>query len=408
MKKILLSATVLFSFSLVFAQNINDHKVSFSYVQLPLIKIDDKFDKYEVRVEHDYLKANEDSTALFQMRKDAAVSTYEQRVKIYQSSRDSLDRSYLKRLATWEKNTNAGIKNADGSPLAKPNPPMYPEPPLYPNIKAPVMHSEYADDKVKGTVKLTGFEQGLGGSMITLNIQPIQNIRIIQTKKGTGSATKYEYKCQYTLPIGVKLETPTQGALLSTTLFTGVKYYKMKTQKSQYDHQLYMMDNEAQFYVELENYARREAIKAVNTYINNQFGYLKKNRTAEIYSVKKFKNYDYSDITAAFTKTTFALQAVNKDRDRSSAMDKLDEALEAIKEILEESTPSDNKARINSKITAMLQCNQAELLIWKAEFDEADAIVNLAINSGEGKAKRHCKDELGFYANQRQRWDANY
>ena len=49
----------------------------------------------------------------------------------------------------------------------------------------------------------------------------------------------------------------------------------------------------------------------------------------------------------------------------------------------------------------MLQCNKAELLIWQAEFDQADALVNIAMNSGEGKAKRHLRDEIGFYAGER-------
>ena len=144
-----------------------------------------------------------------------------------------------------------------------------------------------------------------------------------------------------------------------------------------------------------------------NIIINNQFGFVTRSRSAEIYSVKNFKNYDYTDVTSAFSIATLALTAVGDDRDRSGAMDKLDDAINAIKLILEESTP-DNKARVNPKVTAMLQCNLAELLIWQAEFDKADATVNIAMNSGEGKAKRHCKDELGFYKDQRKRWKVNY
>jgi predicted negative regulator of RcsB-dependent stress response len=89
-------------------------------------------------------------------------------------------------------------------------------------------------------------------------------------------------------------------------------------------------------------------------------------------------------------------------------MDKLEEAINAIKLILEESNPNDKKTRINPKVTAMLHCNLAELLIWQGKFDRADASVNLAINSGEGKAKRHCKGELLFYKGQRNRWNVHF
>jgi hypothetical protein len=76
--------------------------------------------------------------------------------------------------------------------------------------------------------------------------------------------------------------------------------------------------------------------------------------------------------------------------------------------ILEESNFSDKKARINTKVTAMLQCNLAELLVWQGEYDKADATVNIAKNSGEGKAKRHCNGTTNFYADQRKRWNAHY
>jgi hypothetical protein len=182
----------------------------------------------------------------------------------------------------------------------------------------------------------------------------------------------------------------------------------MASQTSQYDHQLFMMENKAKLYAEIEAYARRNAINSLSDYLNSQIGYVVKQRVAELYSVKNHKNYDYSDVTDAFNKAVIALQLVSNDNDRSGAIDKIDEALQAHQNVLEESNLSDNKARVNDKITAMLQCNVAELLIWKAEFDKADGLVNIAMNSGEGKAKRHLKDELGFYADQRKRWDANY
>jgi hypothetical protein len=408
MKKVLLTVCVALAGQLVFGQNINDHKVSFKYIQLPLVKVDDKFTKYEVNVEHGYEQANEDSTSMFEIRRQAALDVFHSMMKNYQSSRDSLDRIHLRNLAAWEKKVNSGATNPDGTAIAKPNPPIYPAPPSYPSTESPQLHSAFVADNINDQMKLAGYEQGGGEIVITLNILPIRNISITETKKGTGASTKYEYYAKYVLPIGVKVESPTQGPLLDLELFTNVKSYKMKDQKSQYDHALYMMDNKEAFFAELEAYARRSALNAANDYINNQFGFVEKSRTAEIYSVKKFKNYDYSDVTNAFTLATFALQEVKNDRDRSGAADKIEEAIDAIKGILEEASTSDNKARINPKVTAMLQCNLAELYIWLGEFDKADATVNIAMNSGEGKAKRHCKGELGFYADQRKRWEVHY
>ena len=98
MKKILLTASLILGFGIAHSQNINDNKINFKYIQLPLIKIDDQFTNYQILVEHDYNQANIDSLALFQARKDLAVTDFERRIVLYQSSRDSLDKIYLGKL----------------------------------------------------------------------------------------------------------------------------------------------------------------------------------------------------------------------------------------------------------------------------------------------------------------------
>ena len=409
MKKFLFTTTLLLGLmGFAHSQNINDNKINFKYIQLPLIKIDGQFTNYQVLVEHDYNQANEDSLALFQARKDLAVTDFERKIVLYQSLKDSLDKVYLSKLATWEKNVNAGLLKPDGTPIDKPSPPVYPVQPAYPNVQAPHLHTAFTDESVKQKIALSGFEDALGGIQITIKLLPIQNIRILKTKKGTGTTTKYLYSAQYALPVAITVASPTQGILLETTLFTSAKSYKMADQKSQYDHQIYMLDHKAEFYTKLESHARNAALAETNNYLNNQFGYVNKSRGAEIYSVKSFKNYDYTDVTQAYTLAVQALQVVGADRDRDGAMDQLDGAIDAIKMILEESNFSDKKARINTKVTAMLQCNLAELLVWQGEYDKADATVNIAKNSGEGKAKRHCYGVTNFYADQRKRWNVHY
>lgn len=408
MKKIVLAAVGLIVGSYSLGQNINDHKVYFSYIQLPLKQIDTKLSHYSVTFDHSYKQANEDSTNAFKMREEVAMNLFKSQIEMYYAQRDSLDKIHLTNLATWERNVNAGIKNPDGTELDRPAPPMYPTAPAYPQIEAPILHTDYLETSGSEQIVLAGYEKGEGEIEIMITLQPIRDIRIVASKKGTGSATKYTYSAQYVLPIGVKVASPSQGILLEETLWEGVMSYNMKEQTSHYDHELYMMENKENFHKELEAYARSKAMAQTSDYINSQFGFVEKTRVAEIYSVKSFKNHDYSDVTNAFTKTTFALQAVGNDRDRSGAMGKINEAITLLESILTESNISDNKSRINDKVTAMLQCNLAELYIWKGEFDQADALVNIGKNSGVGKAKRHLEDELGFYKDQRTRWEANY
>ena len=408
MKQALLAVSVFLAGTTAFGQNINDHKISFTYIQLPLQKIDSQYDNYSVSVEHAYEQANEDSTNLFEIRQQAALAFFNTQIEIYQNQRDSLDRIHLTNLATWEKQVNAGVTNPDGTQLPRPNPPIYPAPPAYPRTEQPVLHSEYLNENVTQRINLAGYEVGTGEVEITITLNPIRNIRIVSGKKGTGAATKYTYSARYILPIGVKVTSPTQGILMETTLFDNEQSYNMRDYDSQFEYELYMKDNREVFFRELETYARSQALSMTNDYINNQFGFVERNRVAEIYSVKSYKGYDYTDVTNAFTKITFALQEVSNSRDRSTAQAKIQDAINATIGILEESNLSDNKSRINDKITAMLQCNLAELYVWQGEFDKCEATMNIASNSGEGKARRHLDDEKGFYADQRKRWEVHY
>jgi len=408
MKNFLLFALVFFGVCIAHSQIINDNKFTFSYIQLPLTKIDPQHSLFEVLVVHEYNQANQDSIAIFNARKESAMQRFLFQMDIYYAQKDSIDRMYYTQLSSWEKKVNAGIKNADGTALPKPAAPKYPTQPIYPQLQEPQLHSSFSEDQATERITLSGFEQGSGEVQIIVKIQPIQNIRIVTKKYGSGSSTRYKYTAKYQMPVGIVVASPTEGILMETTMFTEEKSYKMANQKSQYDHELYMMDHKDDLFLKLESTARTEVLSDLNNAINSQFGYVMKSRKAEIYSVKKFKSYDYTDVTNAYSIATSALSKVSQDRDRSGAMDKLEEAINAIKLILEESNPNDKKTRINPKVTAMLHCNLAELLIWQGEFDRADASVNLAINSGEGKAKRHCKGELLFYKGQRNRWNVHF
>lgn len=406
MKKVLLIALVInLAFPLI-SQNIEDNKVSFTFIQLPYQKIDDAFKTYEIRATHSYQIANQDSIALTEMRNKAALDYFYIQLKSYQVKKDSLDIIYLQQMANWEKAVNSVPTGT--TPPPQPMPPVYPEAPKYPELKNVRLHSDYPNENFNKAVKLDGFQEGLGGVLINLELYPISNIQIISNKKGSGSSTKYEYSCRYTLPVKITLESPTQGTMLSEIIGQSAQIYKLQDFSSKYEFELYMKKNEDAFYANLEAQARSEALKSANQLLNSQFGYVETLRNTEIYSVKKFKDYDYSDVTKAYTTTIQACNLVKNDRNRSGAQAKIDAAIQMWKEILQESNTYDEKARINDKITAMIYINLAELNVWKADFDEADININLAINSGVGKAKRFAEDLQHFVSDQRKRWSVHY
>jgi hypothetical protein len=407
MKTLLLITSLVGSISLAFGQIIDDNKVSFTYTQLPYIKIDNAFTNYDVKFVHGYEQSNQDILAAHELNKKAAMDMYTQSMIQYKRTTDSIDVGYFRMMAKWEKDVNAGKTQANGLPLVQPTKPAYPLAPIFPGLEEPRLNTPMDENIVLNKVNIAGYEKGLGGFVVTVNVLGISNVQINHTKKGTGTATKYTYTATYNLPVEITVESPTQGKLIFQRINEGRQSYTVGSYASRYDYEVYMLTREDEFRRNLEVAARNKAASSANTFLNNQIGYMQKTRNAELYAVKKFKSYDYSDVTMAYTKTVQALMLVSQDRDRSSAMDKIEEALADWSMIMEESNTYDKKARINDKISAMIQCNMAELLAWQGEYDQCDINVNLAISAG-GKFKRHANGEKGFYADQKKRWNVHY
>lgn len=408
MKTLLLIASFLGSFSIAFGQIIDDNKINFTYTQLPYIKVDGAFSNYDVKVVHGYEQSNQDILAAHELNKKAAMDMYMQSMIQYKRITDSLDVNYFRLMGKWEKDVNAGKTQANGLPLVQPTQPVYPTPPIFPaGLEEPRLNTPMDENLVLNKVNIAGFQKGMGGFVVTVNVLGLSNVQISESKKGSGASTKYTYTATYNLPVEVTVESPTQGKLIYLRILEGRQSYTIGSYSSKYDYKAYMLTNEDQFRRDLEISARAKAVTETNRYLNSQIGYVQKTRNAELYSVKKFKSYDYSDVNVAYTKTVQALMLVSQDRDRSSAMDKIEEALAEWDMILEESNTYDKKARINTKITAMIQCNKAELLAWQGEYDQSQINVNLAISAG-GKFKRHANGEMSFYADQKKRWDVHY
>jgi hypothetical protein len=402
MKKLITACFYSAALFITQAQNIDDNNASFGYIQLPMQKLNAAITSYEVRVIHTYKTANEDSSKVFQQRKETAEKNYKTQYDLWLTQKKNIDKQYYAQLAQYEKNVNAGV--AATAPAA----PLYPASPLFVPVEQPRLHTELTDTDVAASMDLKGFTKGLGGAILTIDILPIRDVRIIETKTGTGPSTKYEYKCQYVLPVDVSFDTPTDGNRLKKRFFEGLQYQTMKSYNSRWEYLVWLADNEQQFYKDLERDARKRAFAEINTTLNNEFGFVPMTRGTEIYSVKKYKDYDYSDVITAYTATSQAFALVYKDKNRAASFDKIDQAVLKWKTILQDSNPTDEKSRINDKVSAVIYCNLAELLVWRGDFDQAELYLNLALNSGVLKARNHAERVASFYADQRKRWQLHY
>lgn len=398
MKKRLLLTLALGITGICFGQNIDDNKINFSYIQLPKQKIPDQLQKYELRINHNYLNANEDSIRVSKERAERAIEQYKIAYKVYASTRDQMEKDYLNKMIAYEKSVAAGQQ------ATQPEIPTYPLAPTL-NLEEDVkLNSEIADEVVNTAVTIEGFQKGLGGCILTIDIEPLQNFSI--SVKEVSKKWKAEYS--YRMPVRVTFESPTTGKVFEKVYLDNITNDRIKDFSSYSEYRLWEIDNKDTYYKEAELRARNQVFTAIRAELNNEFGYPEVGRRAEIYEVKRYKNYDYSDVTTAYTATTQALMLVKNDRDRSGAMSKINGAINMWNAILSESNLVDDKSRINDKITAMIYCNLAELYMWKGDFDNAELQLNQAENAGIMKFKNHAKDEHGILNDQRERWRVHY
>ena len=385
MKKIMVLACLI---SLqVTGQNIDDNFVNFNYTQLPLISVDESLRSYRFEVVTDVEGANMDSTTTYQIRLDNAVSIYQKRMD-----------TWLSKMSLIQQQENATGTSQSAN---------YPPKPSLELVVKPVQHTVTTNASAEG-IKISGFNEGDNGLLIRYTLLPIKNVKFSYSKKGEAANTKYDYKCSYILQAKMEVIDPYNNTVLFEKMVGGAKTKGLGKYKSTYDFAKWYMNNRETFYAQIESEGRKAAIAGSGAALDNQFGYINKSRKAEIYSVKKYKDYDYTDVIMAYNQTTEALLKVGNDRDRSGAMDDLEEAREMWLKILEESNLQNKKERINAKISAVIWCNLAEIAVWMADFNEADNQVSKTMNSGIMKAKSHIKGEKSFYADQKNRWNANF
>lgn len=385
------------------AQNLTDNKVSFSYVQLPTNPIATQYTQYEIQLVKSFEQSNQDSLTAYQMKLDNANMQYESAMNVWKEQKKNLDRGYLTQMAQWEKAVNGGSTTA-----TQPATPVYPAQPIKTDVPMPLMHEDLPYDQVNNMIAIDGYSKGSGGAKVTLDFKGIGNIKIVETKSGTGTSTKYTFRAEYTLPVEVKVESPSQGVILNTILMNEIKSYPLKDYASKYEFQLWYLDNTTQFWSEMQKHARNVAMTEITNFLNNACGFPTRTWNTEVYTVKSFKDHSYDDLTTAYTTAKQGYDLIYQTRDRKNAHAKLNEAIGIWKKALTESNLSDNKARINDKITAMLFCNIAEAYMWMSNFDEAEQFINKAINSGEMKFKNRAKDLQASLNDMRVRWNANY
>lgn len=384
MKKTLLILGLFTSFALT-AQNVDDQKISFNYIQQPSTPITGA-ESYTVVVDHSiYQASNEDSLQAYETQLNLA----EAQLATWIEQKRKIDQMYLLEMAKWEKSVNAGAV------VPQPNKQPYPDmPTLKEELPMPILTEEISDGIVDGKIALEGFSKGEGGATITIQFSGIRETNVLEKITGTGAAMKYEYTAEYLMPFSVQVNAPGQGIIVNENFNITKKTKLINKYDSKYDFQYWCIDNLDDFWKTLQQAEVNSALVTINNVINDRCGFPLKTNSTEVYTIKKHKGHNYSDLINGYTKAKSGYDLVYKSITRKEAASNLKKAIAIWEDALSESNMNDNKARINDKVTALLYVNLAEAYIWLGEYTQADNYIQKAkiINVAAGKYKREADD----------------
>lgn len=403
MKKALLFTTIITLITLLsFGQTVKDYKVPFQYIQLPLKPLNEAVTMYGVVLVNDFEQANQDTLKAYESRLEIAKEEQGSLLDIWNKNRLRIDRIYLSEMSTWEKAVNLG-NNTLAQPLKK----TYPEYPVLNEVSLPILSENVSEDNCSQKINLAGYNKGEGGVVITITHHGLQSSRISKKITGSGALKKYKYTAHFKMPVDVKIEAPIQGLIYSKTYYNNEMSELIRDEKSQYDYQIWWIDNKDKYWKGLQNKLFSNILYDLNNHININYGFPVKSNENEIYVIKKYKNHSYSEFIDAMTYAKIGYQGFVNDVDKVNAKENIFKAIEIWEKQLEQSDLSNNKSRINKKSTALLFANLAEAYLWVDQFDKADLFINKAITLGVFKYKNHCKKLQDKMGNLKLRYQAN-
>lgn len=399
MKKILLFTLLLKCTFGLFAQNVDNQKVNFQYIQLPEKPLKG-VNSYQLIVNIDAVDINnQDSLAAYNVQ----LAIWESNYQSWLTQKMAIDKSYLQAMEKYDRSINAGNTTIE-QPTKKP----YPVQPLKEDIPYPILTENVDVNSVQTKVALDGFSEGNNGAVVTVEILSFQNANVKVEKKGEASTTKYEYTSEAKYPIHVTIADQNGSIIVDQIIGDQLVTEKFATYDNQYSIKIWELEQKEDYWTKRQLAILNSNLTAVNTLINNKCGYTLRNRSTEIYTVKKHKGHSYNDLVDAYTLVNSGYGLVKNDRNHASAKSKILKGIEIWEKALGESNVNDNKSRINKKVTALIFYNLAEAYLWIDQFDNSENYRIKAEQAGVLKYKSAAKRLESLLKSQKSRYQANY
>ena len=381
MKKNILIIVFFLSIGLVNAQNIQNISVSFTQTLFPKKTLPANVKNYNVTVTTPYLKddssfrkiaeekyqkdLNDFPNVIIASEKnytDVILVDYAKKVA---EAKDifKLESDQFNKMSTLEK-----LALIDKKPVLRiPEKPYYyaPQPPRIESINVGDVIIYNPETLAKSYIKLNGFGDGTDGIQIKIDFKGFEYIEPVATLvnvENYNPQTKEKFYTKQTQFV-TKFRHPTllqvsiDGKNLSSGIFQGTSEFQTKATSSK----------PTRIYIERQEI--ETIMSSINNYLNDQYGYIKVNRYAILYSVKNKKG-EYDDIEKA---RDFAVSGYkNYTEHQEDAVKDIANAIAIWEKTMTEVNYDDSKARIDEKVGTALLKNLIFATIMTNEFSKAN------------------------------------
>lgn len=389
MKLVITSLSIFSICSFLVAQNIDDNKINFDYIQLPKVKVPDGIKTYFFTYKNSFDAENERQDMIYKARLDSAQNAYKLQVTNWEQQHDAIRKQYLAQMSAWKETVN------NGGTATMPPAPIYPNYPEPIEIDPPVVTMPIGDLQISPEIRLDGFEGTNAGIEISIDNAglDIMNVQRNYITNSTNNTKTYQVVAFYKMPMTIKA-IANGKVLYEKTLYSGSSKEILFSGKTEYDYLLKLMldkENKVDIWKEVQTKIWKNTFATISADLNETIGFPVRNDKTEVYTVKKFKDWQYPELLEALTYAQTGYGDISKSISKEEGKESLMKAIEIWEALLQESDMGDKKARINKEITCLIYTNLAEAYFWMEDFEKVNYYINNALTHGTLKAKNHCR-----------------
>lgn len=390
-----------FTIHSVQAQKIKSDDVEYRYIKLPMTPLPSSITNYQSSITAAYEAENRRRQETYDRELLSVDSDYQRDLETYPARVKEAEDRYAAEMVEYNKKSVA-TKMIDKQVLGENNKPVknLPSQPYKKTPQVPTFITSYDYPALASTyLALDGFQNNADNAVkieVTINgfdyTQPKQTITqrnvasTVNGKSVTQMTNFYNVEFTYRHTMSVKVSGPDGKEILFLTPQELNNYKAYKSPESNKSIPI----NEQQLVKTYEEKILQENLKFISDLVNDKFGFKRELRKSSLSYVKS-KDDLYSDLMSAFNDADSGLKSLVDDAEFATT--KLQNSIQTWNKALDESDPTNKKARIDQDVTIMIYFNLLETHFALGEYEPSQKILSALNLLSLGKSERKLKDD---------------